>query len=160
MIHGISEHFVWNKVDVLRNSSLLGTSSRKKWLIGKYFCAQICCPVLIYGITLKVVVVCRQDLKSQEPVTLDFLDAELEDEEKVKVRAEWLWLCRTCKKKNEFVNTMKVNRVQNNAGPNWLSFNWQKHFSRIILYPIKFKSAFRFKISCIKMNTGWCDFVL
>lgn len=40
---------------------------------------------MIYGITLKVVVVCLQDLKSQEPVTLDFLDAELEDEMKVEV---------------------------------------------------------------------------
>ncbi len=161
MIHGISEHFVWNKVDVLRNSSLLGTSSRKKWLIGKYFCAQICCPVLIYGITLKVVVVCRQDLKSQEPVTLDFLDAELEDEVKVEVRANFYDYAEHAKKK-AFVNTMKVNGVQNNAGPNWLSFNWQKHFFRIILYPIKFKSAFRFNISSIfiKMNTGWCDFVL
>ncbi len=99
MIHGISEHFVWNKVDVLRNSSLLGTSSRKKWLIGKYFCAQICCPVLIYGITLKVVVVCRQDLKSQEPVTLDFLDAELEDEVKVEVRANFYDYAEHAKKK-------------------------------------------------------------
>jgi len=47
---------------------------------------MVCWPVLIYGITLKVVV-CLQDLKSQEPVTLDFLDAELEDELKVEVRA-------------------------------------------------------------------------
>lgn len=48
--------------------------------------------VLIYSISLKVVVVvCVQDLKSQEPVTLDFLDAELEDEVKVEVRTKKMY---------------------------------------------------------------------
>uniref|UniRef100_A0A8C1BEG6 Calcium channel, voltage-dependent, alpha 2/delta subunit 1a n=1 Tax=Cyprinus carpio carpio TaxID=630221 RepID=A0A8C1BEG6_CYPCA len=42
--------------------------------------------------TVRLVVVCLQDLKSQEPVTLDFLDAELEDEMKVEVRANLFFL--------------------------------------------------------------------
>lgn len=43
------------------------------------------CPGLIYVIMLLFF---YQDLKSQEPVTLDFLDAELEDEVKVDVSIE------------------------------------------------------------------------